>query len=532
MSIRSMISNTTLRRKVRLLSLIQVVFLLLLAGIGGFSLQRSAQGARRMVERNPRLKVLNDLRFQFQHTRAGHQVLLAAANNQAFAPDFQKYVALSEASLARAIQDMEAQPWEADEAPKVRECLACIHTYLEGFPPRLARARGDVRGALLPALMREGGPELERARSLMSELFDLQNAKNDRSRQANDAATYASYGMMAVALVLATVLGAALSVAITRRTLDGVDQLAGTMSALAQGDLSHDCALAGRDEMGGMAADLNGVVGKFRASLRTMENVARQLVEMSRGLAERASLLAATSAGLERDALGQKEAVDEVARALAAMGGTIARGRTAAAEAQAQARTALQVTESGRDKVAETIQATEAIRQSSEKVGRVTTVITEIAKQTNLLALNAAIEAAKAGQQGKGFAVVAEEVRKLAERSGTAAKEIVTLVADSHDSVRAGHEAVGGVDEGLGLILASVRENEQNLDAIHQGMEAQDASARDMLSHMEGAAKRVEDSTGGIQQLAGAVQEIEATLQSVSSLAEQLHGLAHQFRVD
>ena len=529
MSNRSMVSNVSLRQKVRCLSILQTAFLLLLTGLGWMALQRSSLGARHMVERNPRLKVLNELRFQFQHTRAGHQALLAGANNRAFAPDFIKYVGTSEATLAMVMQDVRNQPWEEDEAPKVRECLEAIQTYLDGFRVSFAKAREDSRGLAVPGLIREGGTSLGRARALMTELFDLQNAKNDQSQKDNELTTAASYRAMAAALVAAILLGALLSRAITRRTIGGVDSLARTMSALAQGDLSAPCPVGGRDELGRMSADLNAVVARFRASVRTIDDAARHLVGVSTNLALRASLLSSTSTALEADAAHQKAGVDEIARALASMSTTIGLARSAAGEAESKARTALQVTEHGREKVAETIRATQAIRLSSDKVGQVTVVITEIAKQTNLLALNAAIEASKAGTQGKGFAVVAEEVRKLAERAGSAATKINALVEDSRQSVGAGQEAVAGVDESLGFILAAVRENESKLGAIHQGMEAQSRSARDMVVHMEGTAGRVEGSTLGIRKLAGAAQEVKGTVQDVAALAQELQGLTRQF---
>jgi methyl-accepting chemotaxis protein len=527
-----MVSNVSLRLKVSGLAFLQAFFLLALTGLGVMALHRSSQGARQMVERNPRLKVLNDLRFQFQHTRAGQQALLAAASNTAFVPNFQDYVAHSEASLAGVMKDVEAQPWEADEAPKVKECLASIRAYLEGFPASYAQAKADPKGAALPQRFRDGAPHLERARVLLKELFDLQSAKNDESQKRNAQATQVSYRVMAAGLALALVAGALLSRAITRRTLEGVDSLARTMSALARGDLSRTCPVGGADELGVMSADLNAVVEKFRASVRTIDEAAVHLVGVSTDLSNRAGLLASTSTALDRDAQEQKAGVDRIAGSLSDLSGSIGRSRQVAGDARTQARTALEVTELGRDKVAETIVVTEGIRQSSEKVGRITTVISEIARQTNLLSLNAAIEAAKAGQQGKGFAVVAEEVRKLAERAGAAAKEITALIAQSHESVGLGLTSVAGVGDSLAGILTAVTENEHNLEAIAQGMQAQTVSAQEMIAHMEDTSRSVEGSTGGIRRLAEAVQEIKGTVQEVAGLANRLQGLTREFTLE
>jgi methyl-accepting chemotaxis protein len=526
-----LLSRVSLRQKVRLLSMVQVFFLLLLTGIGWLALQRSVDGTKRLVARNPHLKVLNDLRFQFQHTRAGHQSLLAAATNEAFVPAFRDYVRASEASLGKVMAEVEAQPWEPDEAPRVRECLGAIRAYLAGFEANFQAARLDPGGKGLPLRMRQDGAHLERARVLLKELFDSQNAKNDAEARRNERETTAGFRTMAVGLVVAVLLAWFLSKAIITRTVAGVDQLGHSMSALAQGDLTVTCRLEGEDELARMARDLNAVGENFRASVQTIEVAAQRMVGVSQGLTGRAEVLSSTSLDLSRDAASQQQAVDGIAHSLSSMTAAITEAKAAAGAAEKQALTALDVTEEGRVKVAETTRATGGIRESSDKVGRITIVIAEIARQTNLLALNASIEASKAGAQGKGFAVVAEEVRKLAERAAGAAKEIDVLVAESHQRVAAGETSVAGVGQSLELILGAVRENEKNLKAISQGMTAQTATAQTMLGHMTSTSQRVDRSTVGIQQLAGAVQEISGDIAAVAGLAKDLRGLTSQFKL-
>ena len=532
LSSHAFLARVSLRQKVRLLSIVQIVFLLLLAGIGWVALQRSSAGAQHMVERNPRLKSLNDLRYQFQHARSGQQALLAAAQNPVFIQNFSDYVHTSEKTLLKIMAEVESQPWEADEAAKVKQCLAAIRAYLQGTEATFQQARTDAVGASLQLRMRAGGEHLERARVLIKELFDLQNAKNDASVLRNSADTAASFRYMAGALVLAIILVGLLSRAITTRTISGVDNLARSMSALAQGDLTQACAVDGGDELSRMAVDLNAVTGKFRASVRTIETAAQGLVAASRDLQGRAQMLTDTSVSLNQDAATQTLQVDAVAHSLGSMTEAISQAMTAAGAAETQAQTALRVTEAGRDKVEETTRATEGIRDSSDKVSRITVVIAEIARQTNLLALNAAIEASKAGVQGKGFAVVAEEVRKLAERAANAAKEINSLIAESHERVGLGQAAVAGVGASLGQILAAVTANNENLKAIATGMASETRNAKAMQGHMDGASLLVERSTQGIGQLAGAVREISGTIQEVAGLARELHGLTGQFKLE
>jgi methyl-accepting chemotaxis protein len=188
-----------------------------------------------------------------------------------------------------------------------------------------------------------------------------------------------------------------------------------------------------------------------------------------------------------------------------------------------------------RSTVAESARVIDGLGESSRQIGTIVQTIDAIAEQTNLLALNAAIEAARAGEAGRGFAVVADEVRKLAERSGAATREIGALIAEVQ--ARTG-EAVAAMEGGTrevetGAALAeeagsALAQIQQAVATVTEGVQGIFAAASEMSSTSEQVSRSiqevaavVEETSAAAQEMSASAEEVSASVQTVAATTEQ-----------
>ncbi|WP_432738410.1 HAMP domain-containing methyl-accepting chemotaxis protein [Maridesulfovibrio sp. FT414] len=302
-----------------------------------------------------------------------------------------------------------------------------------------------------------------------------------------------------IALVIGLLTAVILSKAITGPILMGVN----FAQRMSRGDFTQTLEIDQKDEVGTLATALNEMVHR-------LSEVVAEVGSSSENVASGSEELSATAESLSQSSTEQAANVEEVSSSIEQMTANI---RQNADNAQQTEQIAVKSSQQAEDSGVAVIKAVDAMKNIAEKIS----IIEEIARQTNLLALNAAIEAARAGEHGKGFAVVAAEVRKLAERSGEAAREIGDL---SSSTVTVAEKA----GEMLSLLVPDIKRTAELVQEIT-------ASSTEQLSGAEQINKAVQQLDQVTQQNASASEEMASTSEELSSQAEQLQQVMSFFQV-
>ena len=263
--------------------------------------------------------------------------------------------------------------------------------------------------------------------------------------------------------------------------------------AIAAGDLSATFHTHSHDEMGQllralaqMNSNLVAAIRDVRTNVDTMEQATREI--------------AAGNADLSSRTEAQAASLEETASSVEQFSATVKQNAESAVHASELAAVAADVAVQGGELVAGVVRTMDEINGSSHKIGDIISLIEGIAFQTNILALNAAVEAARAGEQGRGFAVVAAEVRNLAQRSATAAKDIKQLIDVS----------LGKVDRGL----VQVKDAGTTMHKVV-------ASAQEVTRIMQDIATASREQSLGVEQVNSAVAHMDQVTQQNAALVEQ-----------
>jgi methyl-accepting chemotaxis protein len=397
------------------------------------------------------------------------------------------------AKVQELIRKLEATELTDKERALVMEFAAHGNDVISFLQEALLAAQSGTFDKAESALIEHARPTYEKLNGSGDDLLELQIKVGQEMRLDAQKAFKRNSAIIVGAIAIGLGLAGLLSYLLLRSILGALAAAVSIANRIASGEVGNDVRVGSQDELGSlldslrrMDSKLVEIVGEVRGSADAVGSAARQLSHGNDDLSQRTQEQAA--------------ALEETASSMEEMTATVKQNADNARQANQLAVGAREQAERGGAVVHRAISAMGEINTSSRKIADIIGVIDEIAFQTNLLALNAAVEAARAGEQGRGFAVVATEVRNLAQRSASAAKEIKGLINDSVDKVKVGSELVDESGKTLSEIMESVKK------------------VTDIVAEIAAAS---EEQSAGIEQVNNAITQMDNVTQQNAAVVEQ-----------
>ena len=338
----------------------------------------------------------------------------------------------------------------------------------------------------------------------VDELVTLSNDQLNQATEDAEKASKSARNLLISVSVISLLIAVAAAVYISTVVSKGLARASEAVRTVAEGDLTKTAEITSRDEIGDLLGHVNVMIERLRG-------IVGDAIAASDNVSSGSQELSATSEQMSQGATEQAAAAEQVSASMEEMTANIKQNADNASHTEKIARQSAQDAETSGQAVNKAVDAMQTI---AEKI----TIVQEIARQTDLLALNAAVEAARAGEHCRGFAVVASEVRKLAERSQSAAAEISAV---SSDTVKAAQTA----GEMLTTLVPNIRKTAELVSEISAACREQDIGA----GQINEALQQLDKVT---QQNASASEEMSATSEELAAQAEELQTSISYFRTE
>ena len=481
------------------------------------------------------LAQLGDIQSDVQATAAQAYTLLLSSDPQEDGRSVEKINAL-QARIDTTLPEFE----KAIIASNIREAFNAFVAARNAYTPKLRQciamaAAGKKKEAYAYARA-EVAPIRATMAGTLQKLVELKKGRAEETARANAElaarATWITLVIMGLGFLIPACVGMFLAALFSRP----IGNLAAKAKTIASGDLTVQVTVESKDEVGQLAH-------AFAQMVESLRDTIARVGESSAAVASASSQISSSTEEMAAGAQEQTSQAAEVASAVEEMTKTIqenSKNTGTTAETAKQVKSAaedggrvVEETVAGMRRIAEVVnRSADTVRtlgKSSNQIGEIIGVIDDIADQTNLLALNAAIEAARAGEQGRGFAVVADEVRKLAERTTKATKEIAgmirTIQAETAGAVTSMEEGTKEVNNGIALADragTSLKDIVGMVQKLTDMVSQIAAASEEQSSASEQISKNVEAISSVSNQTASATQQIARAAEDLNRLTENL----------
>ncbi len=502
-----------------LIGFMAVTAVMVVVGLNGLKQVGGIQGNFQDVHQNQLIPIthLATIRGTLLRIRVNvlsHVIATDSGKMQEFEGQIKQFAAKVDEEVV-TFEKARLTPEEKDAVARFKQAW---NAYREGYTGlTLALSAAGKKTEAVAAAAGQVGQRFREASEAVDQLF----ASKVKAAGAAVEAGNQQYAMTVRITIVVLLVGVGLSVflgfVIARMIARPLAEAVGVLQGVAEGDMTRRLDIHTKDEVGHMAEALNKAVEGMGHALKEVGVAADQAATASQQLS-------AASEQLSSGAQEQASSLEETAASLEEITSTVKQNADNAKQANQLAVGSRDTAEKGGQVVTSAVEAMGEINKASKKIADIITTIDEIAFQTNLLALNAAVEAARAGEQGRGFAVVAAEVRNLAQRSATAAKEIKALIQDSVGKVEAGSELVNKSGQTLEEIVTSVKRVTDIIAEIA-------AASQEQSTGIDQVNKAVTQMDQVTQSNAAQTEELSSTAQSLAAQAEEMQALVGRFKL-
>jgi len=374
-------------------------------------------------------------------------------------------------------------------------------------------------------------PANNKFREVLQSMKESMTTQAEGMMESNKALASTAYMTIIICVAAAIVFSLLLGTFIANLIVKNLETLRVAMDKISKGDLTVQSKGEHSDELGEIADATGFMVSELRTLISSVSESVEGVSSGSTQLSASAEEMSQTTNEIAKSADLQRAGAERMAAAMTELSASIDEVSHDSQSSLGQLESALEATQQGNEAGKSTKEAMDGITETTTRIAQAIGVIQEIANQTNLLSLNAAIEAAKAGEQGKGFAVVAEEVRKLAERSATSAKEIAQHNIEARNSVQRGEEMVNSTVQILEKIHTSLDRFAAQTRASVTATAEQAKVGSEVAAQVETSVKESSSIAAATHEMASTTHEVSRTAADMADLAHQLQKQVHTFKL-